>query len=62
MQQIHRIVENGWNENAGIRKFNEWMREHPAVKIVCMKVVPRNEHYEFYAVLDIPDEEGKTNE
>lgn len=62
MQQIHRIVENSWDKGTDIRKFNEWMREHPTFKVVCMNVVPHREHCEFYAVIDIPDEEGKTNE
>lgn len=62
MHQIKHIVDNNWDKLGGIRKFNEWMREHPKVKVVCMNVVPHKEHCEFYAVIDIPDEEVESYE
>lgn len=62
MQQIRRIVDAEWDKHGGIRKFNEWMREHPKLKVVCMNTIPRTEYSVIYAVVEIPDGEGETNE
>lgn len=62
MQQMKCFSDCNWDKYAGVKKFNNWLREHPSYKVESVNVVPRKEQCDFYVIVDIPDEEEANHE
>ncbi len=62
MQQIISLGDSAMGEPTGLKKLNDWLREHQNAKVVGISTVPFGSNVSVYVVVDIPDKGDNTNE